>query len=440
MTVSMTDAAVYSPADLLTSAEVSGVQALVSGGGKLTGKFVLAGDSLTDICGGLRSDGSRSAIFANSWWWWANTAVGSPLGPDDWINAGVTGNTAQQLLDRWSTDVAAFQPKGIHLLIGTNDCSAAASGTVDTVVAAAKVTIQELITRAKALTSLVIVGTLPGRGQAFAATSYQLEATGKLNAWLRSIAVSQGFELADYASAITDPATAGAPIYDAANPTASATAITNDGLHFNGAGSCLVGGVLAPILRTVLKSQRQPTLLTASPQLLPNPSLAGASGSSAPTSWYVQSPTGGAISHSYEARTDGVFGNWLVNTCPADTRHLYKLFTQIAPPVTTAGTKYRALVEFSFEYLATDADSHIGLALTYQNGSFADIGRDEVNQPSNWASLASTFVKQSALIGSGVIECIGTVVSNTVYLSVTLTYGAKAKVKVGSVTLTKLPA
>jgi len=412
----------------------------VSGGAALQGKFVLAGDSFSDICGGLRPNGTVADIMANSWFWWANAAAGAPLGPSDWVNAGVTGNTTADLLVRWNADVAAQAPKGIHLLIGTNNFNSTTTGTIAADVAVAKTDLLALIAKAKALTPLVIVGTLPGRGVAWGATSAQREATALTNAWLRSISVTYGFELADYSAALVDPATSGSPINDSASPVSDANAVTTDGLHWNGAGSCIAGTrVLAPIIKRLMRAQRQITAIVGDPQLLPNPTLRGASGSSAPTGWNIQSPTGGAVLHSYDARTDGVYGDWLVNTLPTTSRQLYKLFAQIVPPNLTIGTKYEMRCEYSFEYLATDDESHLGASITTQNSSFADISRDHVNQPSNWTSTSSVSVKKPGQIGGGVLNVIGTIVAGSAYLTVMLTYGAKARVKFGAITLIKLP-
>lgn len=77
----------------------------------LAGSIVVAGDSLTDY-----------SFDAAGYRW------GMPLARSPWpiiYNAGVSGNTIQNLIDRWSADVLAKSPAIVMVRIGTNSTAVA---------------------------------------------------------------------------------------------------------------------------------------------------------------------------------------------------------------------------------------------------------------------------------------------------------------------------
>jgi lysophospholipase L1-like esterase len=77
------------------------------------------GDSITD-CGRVRSDGNNlgEGYPANIAGLWRNLFPGSGV---TFLNRGVSGDRAKNLLERYDADIKALKPDLISILIGIND-------------------------------------------------------------------------------------------------------------------------------------------------------------------------------------------------------------------------------------------------------------------------------------------------------------------------------
>jgi lysophospholipase L1-like esterase len=77
------------------------------------------GDSITD-CGRVRADGNNlgDGYPARAAGLWQNLFPGSPL---KFLNRGVSGDRAKNLLERYDADFKALRPDVVSILIGVND-------------------------------------------------------------------------------------------------------------------------------------------------------------------------------------------------------------------------------------------------------------------------------------------------------------------------------
>lgn len=106
-------------------------------------------------------------------------------------NAGINGNTTTQMLARFGSDVAARHPAQVVLLGGTNDVFQGVPLDVTTLHLA------DLITRAKAISPVVRIGTIPP----FDSPAFR--AAGEaLNVRIRQLAAAEHVPLVDFYSAV----------------------------------------------------------------------------------------------------------------------------------------------------------------------------------------------------------------------------------------------
>jgi len=126
---------------------------------------------------------------------WA-TAIGRSLGKLVLVNeAGVGGQTSTQILSRFDTDVAPFDPDVVAILAMTNDVS---SGfTMATSIANMK----ELVAKTLAIGAVPILATIPPR-----VAAYQPGTTTR-NLWIKRYAAANGFLIVDYHAVLADPLT-----------------------------------------------------------------------------------------------------------------------------------------------------------------------------------------------------------------------------------------
>jgi lysophospholipase L1-like esterase len=91
--------------------------------------FVFAGDSITDC--GRRGDHRPygQGYVAQAM---ALIAARYPARNIHFINAGISGNSAPNLRDRWQDDVLFFKPDWVAIKIGINDVHRALEGRTDT--------------------------------------------------------------------------------------------------------------------------------------------------------------------------------------------------------------------------------------------------------------------------------------------------------------------
>jgi lysophospholipase L1-like esterase len=151
--------------------------------------------------------------------------------------ASAVGSWMQDMADRFEADVAAYNPKIVHVLAGVNDL---AGSRTPAQVLADFTTIHQ---KAKSAGITLIAGTVcpVASGLATAATvSPNITAYNKL---LKKYCQANGIPLADYYSALVDPTSA--------NGYAKTGVIQSDNLHPTGYGHSLMGAQLSPILNTL---------------------------------------------------------------------------------------------------------------------------------------------------------------------------------------------
>lgn len=148
------------------------------------------------------------------------------------IDAGVAGQTTDQMLARISTDVLAQHPKILVILGGTNDMLRVANPTTDN--------IAEMASQASAAGIRVILCTIPPIERWSAGITITDATTGNaavanFNASVKMLAAEYGYGLADYHTAMVLP-----------DGTAN-DALFEDGIHPNDAGYAAMAQVLMPL-------------------------------------------------------------------------------------------------------------------------------------------------------------------------------------------------
>ena len=121
----------------------------------------------------------------------------------DLVNRGISGQTSQQMLLRFESDVVALRPRIVHILAGTNDMVAPAGGTSLDLLEA---NVRAMADIADANGIAVVLGTLPPSDDARLPPEL---GTGRwlvrYNRWVRDFARERGYPVADYHGAVTGP-------------------------------------------------------------------------------------------------------------------------------------------------------------------------------------------------------------------------------------------
>lgn len=117
-------------------------------------------------------------------------------------NAGVSGNTSTQILARFSTDVAPFNPDVVSLLAGTNDISSTSGITL----AQSKANIVACVQAILSIGALPILGTIPPKGPSSTNGATEFTRELQLNNWLRSYCSRNNLILIDYYASLVNPA------------------------------------------------------------------------------------------------------------------------------------------------------------------------------------------------------------------------------------------
>ena len=318
-------------------------------------RVVLLGDSITDLNGGPRLDGSFQNYFAQGWWDWANVQMGMRY--EFIMNAGVSGDTTSGMVSRFAANVAAYNPDIVVLLAGINDLMGiTGSSNRETVVSSIKANLKTLYDDVYALGAICVVSPLLPMSQTYPTvkvmTTDQQIGWSEVNMWIRQQAKSRSLMvLADMSAALTDPTLAARPFNDNAAP-GTRTALLYDGLHPGANGSMLMGAALANAMVNLAPPSSPYLLGVDALNGLTNAQLAGASGSTGPTGWNASDVGGGAVmDFSYVARTDGIPSNWLrVDlTGSSNASPIIKLFQGTTFTGLTVGDQYKFLIEFQCE-------------------------------------------------------------------------------------------
>lgn len=221
-------------ADGKAAADLDGQQAspyLVSGAGKVPQTVILFGDSITcnnNINNGTPTPATDQGRMQDTGWFsWMNIRAGSPLTVV--TNAGIPGNTTQQMRDRLATDVLALPSGYVTLMGGTNDISTAVplQTTLDNLKAMADAI--------RAAGRTLLFATPPGN-IIFAANQTQREKLSAICAFVRAYCANNS--QAVFLDAYT-------PVIDPASATGSpapfgATANMTDNTHLGVRGAQLI--------------------------------------------------------------------------------------------------------------------------------------------------------------------------------------------------------
>lgn len=143
----------------------------------------------------------------------------------DFVNKGISGQTAGQMLARFSTDVIALEPRAVHILAGTNDVAENTGPETDEQIEGY---ISRMADLARAKGIKVILGSIPPSADFFWHTGLKpAPRIQRLNAWLRSYAEQQHLVYVDYWSALATAEGALKPEYgsDGVHPSAQGYAV-----------------------------------------------------------------------------------------------------------------------------------------------------------------------------------------------------------------------
>lgn len=183
---------------------------------------VLMGDSITD--GWIKGDPD---FFA------ANT----------FADRGISGQTTQQMLLRFSDDVLDLHPEVVQILAGTNDI---AGNTGPTTVQDYKNNIMAMVTLARAHKIRVVLGAIPPSTFFWWAPEIQPSAKiQELNIWLKAYAAKEKLVFVDFYSALVAPDGSLDARY------------ANDGVHPNRDGYAVMGALSLKAIQQARKHHRR---------------------------------------------------------------------------------------------------------------------------------------------------------------------------------------
>lgn len=158
------------------------------------------GDSITAF-----GDCAGSAIANCYSWGWSAQAVFLSKGRINQImNAGIPGNTLQQMLDRFPGDVVAFHPAKVIIMGGTNDVPNVGTHLNEIVATASRI----IDAAFNAGIQPVLCG-IPPRTD----TSQIAQYAGTLNASLRQLAANRGIVFVDFNSVLNNGSNGWKPGY-----------------------------------------------------------------------------------------------------------------------------------------------------------------------------------------------------------------------------------
>ena len=382
----LADIAAMQAAGILPSqALTSQIQALVSGGVIPVipgGTLVLLGDSITDMCGGLRLSGSQENYPAQGYWSWAQSILGYRFGRV--VNAGISGDTLEGMDSRFATDVAAYSPAVVSLFGGVNNSlSSVNAGNIEAKFVTATAAIASIYVKAMLINAALVIGTVSPFAPGAAPTSAMYQMRARLNQFIRNfVGVNKNAILADYAAAMTDPTTSGLAV----GTTDGGPALIYDNLvHPSASGAMVIGTTLAAAISTWFNTARRLPFGKEPGQFVTNPTLAGSNGTSIPTNWNVASGGGITFSFAYADRSDGVAGKQIVCTQTAGTGEV-RIFTfDTIDPSVAVGSKLIGAVEIELLQTAAQLTS-AGIYLQAFNGSFATLATTDCMRDSSFNS------------------------------------------------------
>lgn len=365
-------------------------------------RVALIGDSITDMCGGTRLDGSEQSHFTNGYWSWASILTFHAFSLA--INAGVAGNTTSQMAARFQSDIAAYAPHIVVVFGGINDVfGITGSANRDSIVAAAKANLAAIYDAAEAIGA--VTASIPLLPVAFDYNGSGLSAqqrigVSQLNLWIRQQAFARNnLIVADMGAAFSDPSKNYEPFY--ANN--GYPAYLNDGLHPAASGAFVMGRILANAIAPLALSGGLLQGNAEATNLFTNPALLGASGGNGPTSWTINRISGtGSVAYSYIPRTDGISGNWLTIEIAANGQ--YKFEQSVGQPIAT-GDQYKISIEYQQAGTTGTTGHAVALDVDVRQPNAAHVVMfSEASDGSMTSGGTSRIVDVSIPLRSGILE------------------------------------
>lgn len=328
-------------------------------------KLVLLGDSITDMCGGVRLNGTVQNNFMNGYFtaarWFLNQRFPSV------INAGVSGDTTTMIAARIAA-VTATSPDVVVVFCGINDCLTSDVNNVSTVVSTAQInltTIYDALTAANAYIVAIPIWPVSKFVGGLDPGTYVRLAISRINAFIhKQTETRANFVVADVGAAFRNLNTNHEPFYsnDTTLDPAGYPNFLSDGIHPSASGGFAAGYLLANILDPIFPASSLNWPGDETENFLPNADLRGAVDSprSPPTSYTFNEFTGGASGTiSYVNRDDGITGRWFRSTQVAGyglSATCYKSPTWLnTGDVLIAEAEVRVVSGFVQPYLEIDA-------------------------------------------------------------------------------------
>lgn len=283
-------------------------------------KCVLLGDSITDMCGGVRLNGTVQNNFMNGYFTAARWFLGQRF--PSVINAGVSGDTTTLIAARIAA-VTATNPDVVVVFCGINDCLTADVNNVSTVISTAQTnltTIYDALTAAGAYIVAIPIWPVSKFVGGLDPGTYVRLAISRINSFIfKQTETRANFVVADIGAAFRNCNTNHEPFYsnDTTLDPAGYPGFLSDGIHPSASGAFAAGYLLANILDPIFPASSINWPGDETENYLPNADLRGAVDSprSPPTSYTFNAFTGGASGTiSYVNRDDGITGRWFRST------------------------------------------------------------------------------------------------------------------------------
>lgn len=264
--------------------------------------FVAAGDSITD--NGSALSGTLANLIGRGYWGWAMVRAAGRIAPVYQVDAGFSGNRADQLLARYTTDVTDKNPKVVLILIGTNDIS---NGRTSSQILS---DIDGMITANRGINAVTVIGHVLPRGSTGSPmTAPQIAVWEAVNAGITARAA------ADVKVWNAEPVIGNV---DSQHTILAGHTTAEDLLHPNTLGAFKIATVVTPILEALIASgdglfqsdNASGNYLTSGFLTGTGGSNAGGSTGSVATGWAGTAANIGGATLAFSKISRGALGDW----------------------------------------------------------------------------------------------------------------------------------
>lgn len=291
-------------------------------------------------------------------------------------NAGIAGNLTRQILARWATDVAPYQPQTVTIMGGTNDFLSGCG--VGEVTANLKI----MVGLVRSIGAVPVMCTIPPN-----ATVGGMNAKiDRLNYWIARYAADNGINIIDFHSLLTDPTT----------NTYKSTYVS-DGTHPNVAGYLAMANLAVTTLAQLMPAGQPflPVRNLEDANLLYGGCFATDANSDGVADYLTHIAATSGVTDSLSAAT---VGKWQTQTASSSTGvdvlyqtlavppvagHRYRFVGRVNATPWTAGT-YKAYLRFT----GTGVDA---VAINNFNAPIAGVFVIEMTAPGSSTSVSARF-------------------------------------------------